>query len=449
MQQALRLNERYLLTSNQFVQYMTSWRGAGPVVVWASGSSRHVLLPVDQMQLAEPAVLQYSATHAKQMQLVNPLTSSTHDLPLPMSVTSTSHFQSVSWSPDKSHLVIIWTDTGGARGQFAIAPHMACTYSVKDCWSFSQDVRTGFQIALWSPDSRMIALWCQQKQHIEIIDVSAAHRSMVVLKDCPDLMTWAFSPDGSLLATCVKTSLGNVPFYHYIVYTALLAKVITTSLGVEAGGLPHPIERSNGGHWVKDSGTPVWAMSSAICWLPFSCQVFRRGQLPSVRDVPVTHRAHLSPCGSLITSTTKLATEQHGSDYTCPTHHYHNTSRRLCKVMGEWSHPAENSGLPWMSVARLPYPLGSQVYAFNAARACSVHLIDGRSDTLCCSWHIPSMVLNQTLRPIGGLSVCEQQCSTVRGVRLSWSPDGRSLAIADWSDHPLWSALIWQLQRQW
>lgn len=189
-----------------------------------------------------------------------------------------------------------------------------------------------------------------------------------------------------------------------------------------------------------DVSRPVWAASvasSSLCFFPFVQQVFNKAS--GVMDVPVSHWAQLSPCGRLLVAMPfSMERLDSGQDWTCSIEHFHLGSGRLCTVLEEQIETSEdmNYRKSWMDIAWLPHPPDAQMYAVSGPQGSLVHLIDGKHDTLCCTWHLASSRLVEH-----GYQGIRYRSSSILEtpmiIAMQWLEDGRCLAISAADLHPI------------
>lgn len=414
--------------------------------LWAHDAGMYNWRPASG-SAATPAML-WTGGDPLELQLVSTTTFGIAGLPSPASSSFKQHLQDASWSPDTTHLALTFVQAHLSNdGQLDLDGHVVCIYRMQESASISHVVLQGFSKALWSPDSQILALFNNCEQSIMLWRARGQDGAATRLAETDAVVNWAYSPDSKLLAVCswadcmidcgkytttqcFKTT--RCCLYHiFCASSGSLLATSTSLLPYDPRILPRTAARpqdelqvpyhpsfctrkfklfSPGGDF--DVSRPVWAASSSICFMPFVRQIFAQGE--GVLQVPVSHWAHLSPCGSMfVTSPCPMVQwlDSHNR-YPCPLQHYHLCSGKMSNVIEQACNTSKvvEFGPNWLQAAWVPYPVGAQMYAVYARRSHVVRLIDGRRDFVCCTFN-PD--------PPSWPDVFSMQ----------WSPDGRSLAI--------------------
>ena len=447
------LDERRLLTFCQQQCQVTCITENEVASMWSStGAGEFLHTPVVASAIP-PAILQIIDNDAR-VQLLSTTDCSTAELPVAEIVDVRWRLREISWSPDHSFLALtfIEADYSDLPGIMDFTNHIASVHRIQRGISICHADYPGFCKALWSADplESSLALWSSQTGKIVTLQPQSSLHSLSHLATVEIVVSWAYSPDSELLAVCCQAEIEpsedsdtssdepspeRAATCFYQVFCAAssnqichTSKVLPYDERVLPGfGIDHRLDS-----FKFDVSRPIWG-SSNLCFLPYVEQVLKRGQ--GIADVPVSCWAQLSPCGGLLVSLPcPLMWRSHPkTPFTLPLEHFHLGSNNQVSILEDQFDQAKNAryGEHWMMVAWLPYPTDAQMYAISGANANLVHLVDGRHDHICGTWHIPFACQVDRNR---GLMKC---LSVPSDIRLQWSPDGRSLAISARGEQPM------------
>lgn len=446
------LDERRLLTCGWRHKHcqVTAINEDEIVPLWSSGVETFVHKPI-LAAATPPALLGKLRGDDARMHLFSTSNYGSTELPAAKHGHFKLNVREMSWSPDNSHLALtfIQADHNQYEGMKDWDYNTVSIHKIDQGISTRHVEQPGFCKALWSPDSSCLALSSSQTSKIMIWHTHSPLQNPSYLARVDAIINWAYSPDAQLLAVCCRGEYDELPEdtdissdesypgsayeCHYHIFSAASSTLIATSQLVPYDNRVLPGLDDGKGCYEQfffDVSAPQWSTSGDICFLPFVEQVYKKGH--GIADVHVSHWAQLSPCGNLLVSVPcplgswlKYPSEP----FTCPLEHFHMGSNKECTVLEEPFCQADDVEYqhPWLKVAWLPNPLGAQIYAFSGIQTNLVHLIDGRHDSVCCTWHIPS-----------SCQVSYIDCRYAPlDIGVQWSPDGRSLAISAWHERAM------------
>ena len=395
-------------------------------LIWSGGVGQMISA---SPTLASPPAFVWQPTH-DDLKLISTRSFSPSDLPKATCSSFKPEVRMLSWSPDHSHLAVVFKFCKSPT-QLWNTEHTVCIYRTEDAESPSHVELQGLSKCLWSPDSATLACWNKDDEELMIQDMHGSAHLSRHLRGVEDIASWANSPDSKLLAVCCRSVYcdeDSKAFHHdeeidICVYSII--RVTDNRYGAVSKSLPYDLKVLPGASWSNEAffvSPPVWAASSKICFLPYVKQIFSTGK--GIADVPVSHWAQMSPCGNLLVTAPCPLKSQAPHSFWHLTHH-HIPRNQSCPVLEEHSDTDQDIAgkTIWLKVAWLPFPYGAQMYAVHVGNANMIHLINGQSNSVCCSWHIPTMS-QKCPRNL------TSQASEPFKVWMQWSPDARSLFVA-------------------